>query len=415
MGVALGDHVAFGVVQKGNKAPVAVNVFRIPKKKKKRKAGEMDEANLWDGWKGDFDYTGELPKAVQGELVGVIGRQNARTGHFYIECREVYKVFQRDATIKVHDLPRGLGIGDPITFEIDPPRSEESSAIARNMQKATGPRAEAVLAIPFRERDKPAGFVEREMREGDWRCTRCRDVNWARNLCCKRCGAPKKMTSGEGAGVAGPMRMLGIVKKKSMKTERHFVFCQDISDVYKMDAQIPLDEVPPGLKVGDRIAFDVQEPAGEGRLGCPLCRNVSITGGAADRLKRAADAGEGEDDDDDDEIVQEEKEDEEEVEADDEEPAVDDQEMKAAEKEAKMEAEVQRLAEEDEEEAVIDPSAEVPADPDTLEGWITLQHRLFPGLPKLKPGWIRMRSKSRGLVYYYNVQTGESTSTEPLR
>merc|ERR1712062_366452 len=52
-------------------------------------------------------------------------------------------------------------------------------------------------------------------------------------------------------------------------------------------------------------------------------------------------------------------------------------------------------------------------EPKTIEDWAAQQKRLFPGFSKLPPGWIRMRSKSKGLVYYYNTETGESSPTEP--
>merc|ERR1740121_2285724 len=68
------------------------------------------------------------------------------------------------------------------------------------------------------------------------------------------------------------MRMIGIVKKKAT-SGRHFILCQDISDVYGKDAQIPVEEIPDGLKIGDRISFDVDEPP-VGHRGTPLARNV---------------------------------------------------------------------------------------------------------------------------------------------
>merc|ERR1712232_276871 len=52
-------------------------------------------------------------------------------------------------------------------------------------------------------------------------------------------------------------------------------------------------------------------------------------------------------------------------------------------------------------------------DPDTVEGWAAAQQRLFGGLHPLPKGWIRMRSKTKGLIYYYNLDSGESKSTEP--
>merc|ERR1712107_770996 len=54
-------------------------------------------------------------------------------------------------------------------------------------------------------------------------------------------------------------------------------------------------------------------------------------------------------------------------------------------------------------------------DPDTVEEWIALQDAIFGSLPPLPKGWIRIRSKSRGLVYFYNTKTGESTPEMPKR
>merc|ERR1712032_870246 len=53
-------------------------------------------------------------------------------------------------------------------------------------------------------------------------------------------------------------------------------------------------------------------------------------------------------------------------------------------------------------------------EPTTPEEWAAQQSRLFPNYPKLKKGWIRIRSKTKGLVYYYNTRNGESTPVEPL-
>mmetsp|Transcript_72807 Transcript_72807/g.210789 ORF Transcript_72807/g.210789 Transcript_72807/m.210789 type:complete len:86 (+) Transcript_72807:1289-1546(+) len=54
-----------------------------------------------------------------------------------------------------------------------------------------------------------------------------------------------------------------------------------------------------------------------------------------------------------------------------------------------------------------------PVEPDTPEEWQELQDEMFPGMPPLLPGWIRIRSKSKGLVYYYNMETGASSAKEP--
>jgi len=77
---------------------------------------------------------------------------------------------------------------------------------------------------------------------------------------------------------------------------RHFVLCQDISDVYGKDCQIPEDEIPEGveLKCGDRISFEADEPD-EGIERCPLARNIKLL------TKRTNAAGDGDDEDEDDE------------------------------------------------------------------------------------------------------------------
>merc|ERR1712060_972448 len=45
-------------------------------------------------------------------------------------------------------------------------------------------------------------------------------------------------------------------------------------------------------------------------------------------------------------------------------------------------------------------------DPATPEEWAAKQHLLFAGMPELKKGWIRIRSKSKGHLFYYNIATG---------
>jgi len=52
--------------------------------------------------------------------------------------------------------------------------------------------------------------------------------------------------------------------------------------------------------------------------------------------------------------------------------------------------------------------------PATTEEWRASQDRLFGDLPKLPDGWIRMKSKTKGLIYYYNFKTGESSKNQPV-
>merc|ERR1712039_639928 len=81
-------------------------------------------------------------------------------------------------------------------------------------------------------------------------------------------------------------------------TGAHWILCQDISDVYGVDAQIPVEEIPDGLKIGDRISFDVDEPP-VGHRGTPLARNVRrLAAGLPGAAKKtAAVFGDGEDED----------------------------------------------------------------------------------------------------------------------
>lgn len=51
--------------------------------------------------------------------------------------------------------------------------------------------------------------------------------------------------------------------------------------------------------------------------------------------------------------------------------------------------------------------------PDCTEGWVEVQDSLFGTLPPLPAGWIRIRSRSQDLIYFYNVDTQASTKEEP--
>jgi len=45
--------------------------------------------------------------------------------------------------------------------------------------------------------------------------------------------------------------------------------------------------------------------------------------------------------------------------------------------------------------------------------WERLQSKIFPNFPQLPPHWIRLVSKSRGGVYYYNMETKISSQEAP--
>lgn len=49
----------------------------------------------------------------------------------------------------------------------------------------------------------------------------------------------------------------------------------------------------------------------------------------------------------------------------------------------------------------------------TVREWEAEQQALFPGLPKLAPGWLRIRSRKSNDVYYFNKKTREATFELP--
>jgi len=395
VGVAVGDYVSFGIVLRPGQAPAAVNIWRDPGAKKRKRQEAL----------GDVEPS-RAPSSVQGALIGVVRNQSGKTGDYFIDCEKVNTTYGRDAKIRRDNMPEDIGIGDAIVFEVDPPPNDTAAPIAVNVKRAVKAAAQAALAR-FRENGgaRPGGK-----------------------------GGGGGYGGGYGGGKSAPrrhgrsgttMRMVGIVKRVSPHTGRRFVFCQDISDVYGKDAQIPPEEVPPGgLNIGDRISFDIEEPP-DGVMRCtPLARNVKKLGGVG-KSTLTSQAAEGDGEDEAEPEAEEEQEPEDDVE---EKPGVEEQEeTEAAER---LEQEVSRRANgvelcearglvQDEEEAAdpttADPPADNEAEPTTTEGWIAAQDRLFHGQPKLKAGWIRIRSKTRGLVYYYNTKNGESSGQAPLR
>lgn len=233
------------------------------------------------------------------------------------------------------------------------------------------------------------------------------------------------------------MRMVGIVKKKSLNTGRHFVSCQDISDVYGRDAQIPLEEMLPDLGFGDRISFEVDEP-GEGFSGTLCARNIKKLGvETSNRRKGRDEMGDGEDEEfsGDDNAAAEEEEPEESTEqaawqdeGEELEEVAEPEARPASRDEQDLDSELQTLSDtlgelvaaEREEISALTRSAmtklaaSAPTeDPDTTQGWIKHQDTIFAGLPKLPKDWIRIRSKSKGLVYFYNTRLGKSSGEEP--
>jgi len=335
-------------------------------------------------------------------------------------------------------MPTGVGCGDSITFRLTHPLSEQAYPIAGDIQRKAGREAEEIYAKTYQG---TARFKGGKGKNGKGMWKGASGAKYA---------PPRGSSDWRPEAV---MRMVGTVKHKSTATGRHFVLCQDISDVYGRDAQIPVEEEPEGgLRVGDRIAFDVSEPR-EGHLGLPLARHVQVVGAAGSKRQareapRAAGDGEeeledpGDGEPEEDPEVEEEGEEPERVEP----TALDGEDLLDADEEARLqadegaEAEAEALAAAEakaiqalEASAKVEEAPEprfaltwakaaqasktgaMKREPDTPEEWAKQQDTIFAGQPELRPGWIRIRSKSKGLVYYYNMKTGESRTDEPLR
>lgn len=401
VGVSLGDSVAFGVVLRTPRrtAPIAVNVWRLtsartPSKPSHglAKAKEPVVSDASGREEARKASKAALPAALRGTLTGVIGNQSVN-GDLFVRCREVFEVFNSDTKIRKKDVPEGLSVGDSVSFEVLPPRQSAGNG------NATPAPPIAVQVFKVFNSDT------------------------------------KKASKGGGkVGQAGrAMRMLGIVEKPSKKTGRHHVFCQDISDAYGRDAQIPDEEFQAveALSPGDRISFDVQEPKEFSRA--PIfARNIVIVSKRGEKRRRNVRDGDGEEDADED-LQLEEDEALDDGDEEEEEPitleGADVVEDDTAAEEKAVEAEA--VTEEEAENEVVPETAEADMDededplapldldaldePSTTEGWKKAQSRLFGGLPPLKNGWIRIRSKTTRLVYYYNTLTGASTPDEPRR
>jgi len=460
----------------GQKESKASRLPARPRKKQKaaekEEEGEVEEKPPWELWEDSgFDFSwgpaergstaerrAPLPEALTGELTGVVRNQSGKSGNFFIECAKVFDQYQRDACVRYNDIPEGMSIGDAIIFEIDPPFSEMTAPLAKNIRKAKGEARQAILARGFRGKENGKGS------KGGWpkggaRCYTCGGDHLARDCPesrrgCYTCGGdhlardcpenPKGKGGGKfggkgsskgsfwGWGKGPSVRMLGVVKKKSLESGRHFVLCQDISDVYNRDAQIPEDELPEGVKIGDRIAFDIDEA--EGWRGAPLARNVKILGAGGGRKQQEEDRGDGEEYEVEGEEELEEggqaEEEQEEEEEEVEEPLLGKEELDDEARLEKELAQLNALEQGDDVEAPApagrrkagrDASTAEPVvedeveEPDSLEGWIAMQDTIFGDLPPLPRNWIRIRSKTKGLVYYYNTKNGQSTPNEPGR
>lgn len=183
------------------------------------------------------------------------------------------------------------------------------------------------------------------------------------------------------------IRMLGSVQKPGANG-RFSVFCQDISDVYGRDAEIPPEHAPSTLQVGDRISFTVQELEGTMTNSGPIwAKDVQVLGSGS--LSKPPALGDGED-----------------LEGADELELKDDGGETDEGEDVALEVLDDAFADE-----LQDAKAKMP---NTPEEWQAAQSRFFSGRPKLRPHWIRIRSKSTGKVYFYNMVSGVSTDEEPL-
>lgn len=413
VGIGIGNRVAFGIVARGeDESPIAVNIYRV--KPKKKKSETQDAAFDFSAWAEEEPETSKRPppqkrvslsKTMRGDLVGIVRNQSFTSGNFFVECEEVYDEFQCDVMVRLHDMPRGAGLGDAIVFQIKPPIGDAFTCVhvIPGVRKATGELSEAVLARGFRD---------------GRRCFNCGGLHLIRDCPERKGGKGGKKGTSKGHGYKPEtMRMIGIVKKRG-QTGRHFILCQDISDVYGKDAQIPVDEIPDGLKIGDRISFDVDEPP-EGHHAPPLARNVKVLSDTPGSARKTCEPqGDGEDD---------EGGGVEELDDGDGEPEADDAYLEGGDDDAEVDGDEEEAGEEaqdeagDEDDQVPEPSAKRPriseepmeGEPETLAGWKVSQDRLFGHLKTLPAGWIRIRSKSTGKLYFYNTFSGESTTSEP--
>lgn len=147
------------------------------------------------------------------------------------------------------------------------------------------------------------------------------------------------------------------------------IFAQDILDAYGEDVPIPPSEVPEVLAIGDQVSFEVQEQAN----GKPLVRNVRVVQAAKYVTTPKA--------------------------------------VSIAKPKAKEEPRAKRVPEKV--EAKAPPKEQELPLPTSPAEWAAAQKRLFGDLPPLPPGWIRIRSRTSGEVYFYNQVTGVSSPDLP--
>eukprot|EP00931_Biecheleriopsis_adriatica_P046121 TRINITY_DN2646_c0_g1_i1.p1 TRINITY_DN2646_c0_g1~~TRINITY_DN2646_c0_g1_i1.p1 ORF type:complete len:194 (+),score=17.97 TRINITY_DN2646_c0_g1_i1:121-702(+) len=97
---------------------------------------------------------------------------------------------------------KGLRRGDRISFDIQEPQDGKKSHQAVNIEVIElVKRSRSPSRRRSRSRRSPRGFGRpATTREGDWECSKCGEYNFARNIECRKCRAPKPRGDSRGRG-----------------------------------------------------------------------------------------------------------------------------------------------------------------------------------------------------------------------
>jgi len=336
----------------------------------------------------------------------VIRRDINRVEHLAVLCEAVTTRYGQEAEILDDGRTIFVSLDDEIAFGVVP--RPNMAPLAVNVWRLASKRKAASKSLR-KPKETKAKATEKpsKQRMAAGEVAPQKGAKWqAKNKA--EAPAPAPMSNGK-----APLRMLGLVQRQNKKTGRYQVICQDISDVYGQDAEIAAEEVPDDLKPGDRVSFTVEEP--KHNAATIWARNVKVLAARGVKRHRPVTAGDGEELDGMDEL---------EVKECDgpslfmaEEPAP------PAEEEELLDFQGLGLLGLYDEDPIADsieflqaeqcPETPTPKPPSTPEEWQLAQARLFGSLPPLKPNWIRIRAKSTGKVYYYNMVSGHSTPDEP--
>ncbi|CAE7663661.1 HET-E1 [Symbiodinium necroappetens] len=325
----------------------------------------------------------------------VIRRDINRVEHLAVLCEAVTARYGQEAEILDDGRTIFVSLDDEIAFGVVP--RPNMAPLAVNVWRLASKRKAASQSLR-KPKETKAKATEKPSKQRE--VAPQKGAKWqAKNKA--EAPAPAPASNGK-----APLRMLGLVQRPNKKTGRYQVICQDISDVYGQDAEIAAEEVPDDLKPGDRVSFTVEEP--KHNAATIWARNVKVLAARGVKRHRPVTAGDGEELDGLEEL---------EVQECDgpslfmaEEPAP------PAEEEALLDFQG-GLYDDDPIADSIEflqaeqcPETPTPKPPSTPEEWQLAQARLFGALPPLKPNWIRIRAKSTGKVYYYNMVSGHSTA-----